>query len=75
MTDNNEQLYELTGQVETIIYRNDENGYTVLELSGEESMITATGIMPMISAGESVKLIGAFKNHPTYGEQFAVTAF
>ena len=75
MTDNNEQLYELTGQVETIIYRNDENGYTVLELSGEESMITATGVMPMISAGESVKLIGAFKNHPTYGEQFAVTAF
>lgn len=69
------QLYELTGQVETIIYRNDENGYTVLELCGEESIITATGIMPLISAGETVKLFGIFKNHPSYGEQFAVSAF
>ena len=75
MTNNNEQLFELSGQVETIIYRNDENGYTVLELCGEEAMITATGVMPMVSAGETVKLMGVFKNHPTYGEQFAVSAF
>ncbi len=75
MINENEQLFELSGQVETIIYRNEENGYTVLELSGEESMITATGIMPMISVGENVKLMGVFKNHPTYGEQFVVSAF
>ena len=71
----NEQLYELTGSVETIIYRNDENGYTVMELAGEESMITATGVMPMVNVGETVKLFGVFKNHPSYGEQFAVSAF
>ena len=71
----NEQLYELTGSVETIIYRNDENGYTVMELAGEESMITATGVMPLVSVGETVKLFGVFKNHPSYGEQFAVSAF
>jgi len=70
-----EALFELSGQVESIIYRNDENGYTVLELTGEDSLITATGVMPLISVGETVKLIGAFKNHPTYGEQFAVSAF
>ena len=70
-----EQLYELSGSVETIIYRNEENGYTVMELSGEESMITATGVMPLVSVGESVKLFGVFKNHPSYGEQFAVSAF
>ena len=70
-----EELFELSGQVESIIYRNEENGYTVLELAGEESMITATGVMPLVSAGESVKLYGSFKNHPSYGEQFAVTAF
>ena len=71
----NEQLFELTGQVETIIYRNEENGYTVIELAGEESMITATGIMPLVSVGETVKLYGVFKKHPSYGEQFAVSAF
>ena len=71
----NEELYELTGQVEAIIYRNDENGYTVLELAGEESMITATGTMPLVSIGETVKLFGSFKTHPSYGEQFAVSAF
>ena len=30
----NNELYELTGQVESIVYRNDENGYTVIELAG-----------------------------------------
>ena len=71
----NEQLFELTGSVEAIIYRNDENGYTVMELAGEESMITATGTMPLVSVGETVKLYGVFKTHPSYGEQFAVSAF
>ena len=72
---NSEELYELTGQVEAIVYRNEENGYTVIELMGEESLITATGVMPLLNVGESVKLFGTFKNHPSYGEQFAVTAF
>ena len=72
---NKEQLYELTGTVESVIYRNEENGYTVLEVSGEDSLITATGAMPLVSAGETVKLVGVFKNHPTYGEQFIVSAF
>ena len=72
---NNEQLFEINGQVESVIYRNEENGYTVLELSGDEALITATGVMPLVNVGESVKLFGVFKNHATYGEQFAVSAF
>ena len=72
---NHEQLFEINGVVENIIYRNEENGYTVLEISGDEALITANGVMPLVNAGESVKLFGVFKNHPTYGEQFAVSAF
>lgn len=72
---NHEELFEINGQVESIIFRNEENGYTILELSGDEALITANGIMPLVSVGESVKLFGVFKNHPTYGEQFAVSAF
>ncbi len=71
----NEQLFEISGTVESIIYRNEENGYSVLEISGEEALFTATGVIPLVNEGETVKLYGAFKNHPTYGEQFAVTAF
>ena len=71
-TDKN-TVYECTGTVESVVYRNDENGYTVIELSGEES-ITAVGIMPLLSVGEEVKLTGVFKNHPAYGPQFSVTA-
>lgn len=73
-TENNQNLYELEGQVENIVYRNEQNGYTVIELVGESSMITAVGIMPMISVGESVKLLGTYKKHPSYGEQFSATA-
>ena len=72
---NHEQLFEINGVVENIIYRNEENGYTVLEISGDEALITANGVIPLVNAGESVKLFGVFKNHPTYGEQFAVSAF
>lgn len=71
---NNSELYELSGQVEAVVYRNEENGYTVIELAGESEMITAVGTMPLISVGEQVKLYGTYKNHPSYGQQFSATA-
>lgn len=70
----NNKLFELSGTVESIIYRNEENGYTVTELSGDEEYV-AVGIMPDISPGEEVKLIGTFKHHPSYGQQFSVTTY
>lgn len=70
-TDSN-TVYECFGTVESVVYRNEENGYSVIELSGDEE-ITAVGIMPMLSVGEEVKLTGVFKNHPSYGKQFSVT--
>lgn len=70
----NQETLEVTGTIETIIYRNEQNGYTVLELSGDEE-ITAVGIMPDLNAGEEVKLIGSFKPHHTYGMQLAVTTY
>ncbi|MDO4748763.1 MAG: ATP-dependent RecD-like DNA helicase, partial [Eubacteriales bacterium] len=72
--ENQNELYELSGQVESIVYRNEENGYTVIELAGETEMITAVGTMPLISVGEQVKLYGTFKKHPSYGQQFSATA-
>ena len=70
----NNELLELEGTVETIIYRNESNGYTVIELSDEDST-TAVGIMPDVCAGEGVRLIGSLKPHSTYGMQFFVTTY
>ena len=47
MYNNNNDILELCGQVESVVYRNEENGYTVIELIGEDEMITAVGTMPI----------------------------
>lgn len=70
----NNKLIELTGEVEEVIFRNENNGYTVLELISGDVSVTAVGIMPLINAGEELKLIGRYKSHASYGEQFAVEA-
>ena len=65
-------LLRLQGAVENIVYRNEENGYTVLEISDGDDYITAVGSMPQVSAGDSVTLMGFFTNHRSYGRQFSV---
>ncbi len=67
----NQCMDEIKGEIKTIIYRNEENGFTVLELidaSGEE--ITAVGSLPLCSVGERVELYGEWAFHKTYGQQF-----
>lgn len=68
------ELMELTANVDTIIYRNEQNGYTVIELDDEDET-TAVGIMPDINVGEKVKLIGVYKPHSTYGMQLSVSTY
>ena len=68
------ELLELSGTVETIIFRNDDNGYTVIEISGEDEYV-AVGIMPDLCPGEEVRLIGTFTHHPNYGQQFSVSTY
>ncbi len=69
MQDN--KLLRVEGAVENIVFRNDENGYTVLELADGDDYITAVGIMPLVSAGDNVVLFGTFTEHKSYGRQFA----
>ena len=68
MQDNN--FLRLEGAVENIVFRNDENGYTVLEIADGDDYITAVGVMPLISAGDNVVLFGTFTEHKSYGRQF-----
>lgn len=61
------------GYVEKIIFRNAENGYTVLTVSErEKEEITCVGTFTFISEGEYVHLEGGYTAHPIYGEQFQV---
>ena len=66
-----EQLLELCGSVEEIIFRNDKNGYTVLTMFCDNIAVTAVGNMTDVSVGDDLKLTGTWKTHPGYGEQFA----
>ncbi len=61
------------GCVEHIVYRNEENGYTVLHLSGEDGEeITCVGIFHVIGEGEFLELTGEYTVHSTYGPQLKV---
>ena len=66
----------ISGFVEHIVYRNEENGYTVLNLaSNEEDEVTCVGVFQMISEGESLELTGEYTVHPSYGPQFKVQQY
>ena len=61
--------------MEHIIYRNADNGYTVLNLVSGEAEITCVGIFSAIAEGENIEASGDYTDHPTYGKQFKVESF
>lgn len=65
----------LTGIVSRIIFKNDENGYSVFVFATNDTDIIATGNILEIAPGESLSIYGDFKNHKSYGEQFAITYY
>ena len=65
----------IEGYVEHIIYRNQENGYTVANLVVEETEITCVGIFQYLNEGETIRAKGVYKEHPSYGQQFSVSSY
>jgi exodeoxyribonuclease V alpha subunit len=68
-------LEKVKGYVDHIIYRNSENGYTVLVLIAEEEELTCIGTFSDIAEGENIEATGEYVEHPTYGHQFKVSSF
>ena len=68
-------MEKLAGYVEHIIYRNADNGYTVLNLVSGEEEITCVGIFSAIAEGENIEASGDYTDHPTYGKQCMVESF
>ena len=65
-----QELERLEGTVEDIIYLNEDNGYTVFEVSGGGVVTVVCGVVGELHAGESVVCRGRYENHATYGRQF-----
>ena len=51
------------------IYRNDDNGYTVLTAREGRKEITIVGTLPELHPGEQAIFTGEWISHPTYGRQ------
>jgi exodeoxyribonuclease V alpha subunit len=61
--------------VTSVVFRNRENGYAVLRVKADDGETTAVGCMPGVEAGDSVKLLGEWSAHQTYGRQLKVDSF
>lgn len=68
-------IVAIEGIIEEVIYRNEGNGYTVCEIRGGKSIVTAVGYMPFINVGETIKASGRWVKHPDYGDQFKVELY
>ncbi|QUH28992.1 SF1B family DNA helicase RecD2 [Vallitalea guaymasensis] len=65
----------IEGIIEEIIYRNENNGYCVCEISMEEEDITCVGTMLGVSEGEQIRAVGEYVSHHTYGRQFQIESY
>ena len=65
----------LEGFVDKIVFRNEENGYSVLSVICDDEEKTMVGILPYISEGEYIVAEGICSTHMMYGEQFQVKSY
>ena len=68
-------LLELSGTVEHVVYHNDKNQYTVLEMAAGEELVTVVGEFPFVSEGEELQVYGGWDTHPSFGQQFKAQTF
>ncbi len=61
---------ELSGSVEDVIYKNADNGYTVINLGCDEGLIAVVGNLGDVNEGERLSLRGGWITSPKYGRQF-----
>ncbi len=73
---NIDDLAEESGIVDSIIYQNEENGYTVCEIeSTSGDPVVVTGIIPYLAEGDKITVRGRWTNHQIYGRQFKAETY
>ncbi len=65
-------MIKISGVVETVIFSNPENGYSVCEVAVGDELITMTGMLPDVAEGEKITASGEWVTHAEYGDQFSV---
>ncbi len=65
---------QLEAVMEETVFRNEENGYSVMQMRAGRESVTVVGTLPALAAGEQVLLSGAWVEHPQYGRQWKATA-
>lgn len=65
----------LEGYVDRIVYRNNENGYTVLSLVRDDIEMTVVGTFTFINEGEYICVTGNYTQHAVYGEQLQMKSY
>lgn len=66
----------VSGIVDSIIYQNEENGYTVCEIEDTDGEpVVVTGIIPYLAEGDKITAFGEWTNHPVYGRQFKAETY
>lgn len=67
----------VTGYIDHIIFRNEENGYTVMVMKGVEDIeeLTCVGTFPAVTQGATIEAVGTYIQHPVYGKQLQVSSF
>jgi exodeoxyribonuclease V alpha subunit len=66
---------EIQGMISEVVFRNEVNGYTVLELQDDDVETTVVGYFPYVNIGETIRAAGAWVEHPDYGTQFKMEAY
>jgi exodeoxyribonuclease V alpha subunit len=66
---------QISGVVQSIIFRNDRNGYTVLEIYSGGKVQTVVGVFPFVGEGEHMSFEGEFTDHIEYGKQFKASSY
>ena len=66
---------KIEGYVEHIIFRNEENGYTVLNLTVDGGELTCVGTFQSVNEGEMLEAQGEYTDHAVYGQQFRVESY
>jgi len=68
-------MEKVSGYIEHIVYRNEENGYTVLRVVTDGEEVTCVGVFHVISEGEYAEMEGEYMLHPSYGPQLKVEQY
>lgn len=66
---------EVQGTIYDVVFRNEQNGYTVLDLEQDKELLTLVGYFSFLNLGETIKAYGTWVQHPNYGNQFKVETY